>query len=166
MVVTVQKVMISNFHLYIILNLNLTGVTNQFVDLSFDPASKITTCLFLHQPKVANEKFCSIVYGVPGKACAMFSHQSSKSSSDKVYLGFPEANHLQSHLKECCFIATASNGTFTISVEGSMFTTPGTLSLYLVQQWCKKMFLNRGPSNHVHICANLAVKQMLIYKLS
>ena len=66
--------------------------TLQFVDLSFDPASKITTCLFLHQPKVANEKTCVIVYRVPGKTCTMFSHQSNKNLSDsgKVYLGFPE----------------------------------------------------------------------------
>ena len=55
----------------------------------------------------------------------MFSHQSSKSLSDKVYLGFPEvSDHLQS-LKECCFIATATNGTFTVSVEGLMLVTQG-----------------------------------------
>ena len=106
---------------------NLTGVTNQFADLSFDPASKIATCLFLNQPKSANEKTCSIGYGVPRETCTMFSCQSSKSSSDKVYLGFSEANHLQSQ-EEYCFIATASDGTFSVSVEGSMLTTGTSLS--------------------------------------
>ena len=105
------------------LNLNLTGVTNQFVDLSFDPASNITTCLFLNQPKSTNEKTCTIAYGVPSVTCTMFSHQSSKGSSDKVYLGFPEYNHLHDQSQEeCCFIATASNGTHTVLVEGSMLT--------------------------------------------
>jgi hypothetical protein len=68
-----------------------------------------------------NEKTCHIAYGVPSETCTLFSHQSSKSSSDKVYLGFPESNHLQAQ-EECCFVATASNGTHTVSVEGSMFT--------------------------------------------
>ena len=58
---------------------NLTGVTNQFVNLSFDPASKFATCFFLNQPKSANEMTCSIVYGVPGETCR-FSRQSSRSS--------------------------------------------------------------------------------------
>ena len=112
------------------LTLNLTGVTNQFLDLSFDPASKFATCFFLNQPKSANEMTCSIVYGVPGETCTMFSHQSysSRSSSNKVYLGFPEANHLQSR-EEYCFAATASNGTFTVLVKGSMLTTGIHLSL-------------------------------------
>ena len=87
------------------LTLNPTGVTNQFVDLSFDPASKLAIYLFffLNWPKSANEMTCSIVYGVPGERCMMFSRQSSKSSSDKVYLGFPEANHLQSQEEYCRF---------------------------------------------------------------
>ena len=125
---------------------NLTGVINQFVDLSFDPTSKIATCLFLNQPKSTNEKTCSIGYGVPRETCTIFSHQSSKSSSDKVYLGFPKANHLQSQ-KEYCFIATASNGTFTVLVEGSMFTT-GTINFYLANTHtiilCINMFLLNG----------------------
>ena len=78
---------------------------------------------------MANEKTCIIVYGVPGKTCAVFSHQSSKGLSDQVYLGFPgPSDRLQSQ-KECCFIVTAGNGTFTVSVEGSMPTTPGTLTV-------------------------------------
>ena len=59
------------------------------------------------------------------------------------------------------------------------------LSEPLTLQWCKKMFLNRGAikytahkarenfldhtsmlSNHAHFCATLAVKRMLIYKIS
>ena len=114
---------LSCIHLTVI-NSNLTGVTNQFVDLSFDPSSKIATCLFLHQPKEATEKTCHIVYGLPGKTCKMFLHQSSKSLSDKVYIGFPETNHLQSQ-KEYCFTVTTSNGTFTTMIEGSMLTTTG-----------------------------------------
>ena len=45
---------------------------------------------------------------------------------DKVYLGFPEANHLQSP-EEYCFVATASNGTLTVLVEGFMLTTGTSL---------------------------------------
>ena len=108
------------------LTLNLTGVTNQFVDLSFDPASKLATCFFLNQPKSANEMTCSIVYGVPGETCTMFSCQNSRSSSNKVYLGFSEANLLQSR-EEYCFVATASNGTLTVLVEGFMLTTGTSL---------------------------------------
>ena len=113
---------------------NLTGATNQFVDLSFDPASGITTCLFLRQPNAANsEKTCSIQfgYGILSERCEKFSYQNSyysRSSSDKVYLGFPEANHLQSDSqKEYCFTATASNGTFTISVEGTLYSVTGII---------------------------------------
>ena len=79
------------------LTLNLTGVINQFADLSFDLGSKFATCFFLNWPKSTNEMTCSIVYGIPGETCMMFSYQSHSSrsyTSDKVYLGFPEPNHL------------------------------------------------------------------------
>ena len=133
-----RMIIIRNSSLYLSrlpLNLNLTGVTNQFVDLSFDPASNIATCFFLNQPKSTNEKICSIAYGVPSETCTMFSHQSSKGSSDKVYLGFPEYNHLQSQ-EECCFIATTSNGTHTVLVEGSMLTKGS----YLIIATCIRHF--------------------------
>ena len=118
------------------LTLNLTGVTN---DLSFDPTSKLATCFFLNQPKSANEMTCSIVYGVPGETCTMFSRQNGRSSSNKVYLGFPEANHLQSQ-EEYCFVATASNGTFTILVEGSAMLTTGTLLCHVHMSYFLKWF--------------------------
>ena len=119
------------------LNSNLTGVTNQFVDLSFDPASKITTCFFLHQPKMANEKTCNIVYGLLGERCEKLSYQNCYSNGlyDKVHLGFPEpSNHLQLQ-KEYCFIATASNGTFTVSVEGSLLTAIGKINHCSYNRW-------------------------------
>ena len=118
------------------LTLNLTGVTN---DLSFDPTSKLATCFFLNQPKSANEMTCSIVYGVPGETCTMFSRQNSRSSSNKVYVGFPEANHLQSR-EEYCFVATASNGTFTILVEGSAMLTTGTFLCHVHMSCFLKWF--------------------------
>ena len=127
----------SSFYLSCLhLNLNLTGVTNQFVDFSFDLALNIATCLFLNQPKSTNEKACSIAYGVPSEICTLFAHQSSKGSSDKVYLGFPESQSQE----ECCFIATASNGTHTVLVEGSMLTKGTTVTIV-----CQSLKLN-----HMH----------------
>ena len=123
-----------NWQRCLCLTSNLTGVTNQFVDLSFDPGSKFVPCFFL----TANEMTWSIVYGFPGETCTMFSHQSysSRSSCDKVYFGFPEANHLQSW-EEYCFVATANNGTFTVLVEGSMLTTATILWCRdFVHMWC------------------------------
>ena len=68
--------------------------------------------------------------------CTMFLHQSSKSLpvSDEVYLGFPELqDHLQSQ-KECCFIATASNGMFTVLVV--MLLTQGASRSVIVTSPC------------------------------
>jgi hypothetical protein len=112
-------------------------------------ASNIATCLFLNQPKSTKEKTCSIAYGVPSETCTLLSHQSSKSSSDKVYVGFPESNHLLAQEESCCFVATASNGTHTVSVEGSMFTA-GIYNNMIVILFLSLYHIN---TNMVHMCA-------------
>lgn len=98
----------------------ISDTSNNFVDLSFDLALKTVTCLFLNQQETS-DKICSIVYGNPTENCRAISLQSKSDSSDSVRIGFPTEYQI-SPQSRYCFAITASNGTFSVIVEGSIVT--------------------------------------------
>ena len=98
------------------------GTTDQFVDVTFDPVSKTVTCFFL-KVQEGTRKFCKIVYGAMIDKqllrCRKLVQQSSASLTDKVMIGFPVGDQNDAQ-KEYCFTVMASNGSFTVEVEGSI----------------------------------------------
>ena len=76
---------------------------------------------------------CSIVYNsLQGGTCGTIIQQSSSSTnvSDTVFMGFPAGDYLQLESDgDYCFTLTASNGTFTVIVEGTLHTSTGRFQL-------------------------------------
>ena len=104
----------------IIVYLSLTDTTNQFVELSFDIASKTFICTFPSQQPNAL-KWCNISYGLPQVGMTECYNRNSKflantSTSDSVYL--TESGAFESG-GEHCFTATAGNDSFSVIVEGT-----------------------------------------------
>ena len=96
------------------------GEIAQFVRISLNISSSYITCLFYHQSN--STKKCSFIFGllVNSKAnCKLLSssNMSNTSTNERVYVGFSIGEtQLQD---EYCFTVTASNGTFTVIIEGS-----------------------------------------------
>ena len=80
------------------------------------------TCLFL-KVQEDTRKFCKIVYGTmidkQCSRCGKVVQQSSTSLTDKVMIDFPIGDQNDAQ-KEYCFTVMATNGSFTVEVEGSI----------------------------------------------
>jgi hypothetical protein len=110
------------------------------VDVSVDLASKMVTCSF-HQQTESSEKYCSIEYVPSRENCKSQNERkftTNTSSSGNVVLLFPLNGSEQFQPREgYCFTITASNGTFTILIEGTTLalgiTTPkfNTIIVYM-----------------------------------
>ena len=90
------------------------------MDVSVDLASKTVTCLF-HQQTENCEKYCSIEYGPSRENCKprnprKFANRSA--SSNVVLFTLNDSEQFQPQ-EEYCFTVTASNGTFTVLIEGT-----------------------------------------------
>ena len=104
----------------------LSGSTNQFVNVEFDLLSSSVHCVFKQQTS-STEKLCNIVYG-PGEQCTNLSQSSSSQSNglnsvDIDYRALPLPSVY-------CFVLTAYDGTFSASIEGT-FTT-GTIFAVII----------------------------------
>lgn len=89
------------------------GCTNEFVKVEYNPTASVITCIFQHQWNTT--KLCSVVYG-PCHQNLVHYQASNTSNSDTVLLNI-KPDLLDQMF---CYIVTASNGTFTIMVEGTL----------------------------------------------
>ena len=92
------------------------------MDVSVDFASKVVTCIF-HQQTENCEKYCSIEYGLSRENCKSqnqrkFTTNTTTSGSAVLLFPFNDSEHFQPR-EEYCFTVTASNGTFTVLIEGT-----------------------------------------------
>ena len=92
------------------------------MDVSVDLAAKSVTCSFSQQ-KENSDKYCSIEYGLSRENCRLaqneIKQQSNSSTTDNVLIVFPFNEQFQPQ-EEYCFTVTASNGTFTALIEGTI----------------------------------------------
>jgi glycopeptide antibiotics resistance protein len=91
------------------------------VDISVDLASKMVTCFF-HQQTENGEKYCSIEYGPSRENCKShnwikFTTNTSTSGNVVLLIPLNDSEQFQPR-EEYCFTVTASNGTFTVLIEG------------------------------------------------
>ena len=89
------------------------------MDVTVDLASNHVTCLF-HEQTENCEKYCSIEYGPSRENCKpqnwrKFTTNSSTSTNELLL--FPSVQFQPE--EEYCFSVTASNGTFTVLIEGT-----------------------------------------------
>ena len=92
------------------------------MDVSVDFASKMITCFF-HQQTENCEKYCSIEYGPSRENCKSQNQRkftTNTTTSGNIVLLFPlnDSEQFQPQ-EEYCFTVTASNGIFTVLIEGT-----------------------------------------------
>ena len=87
--------------------------SNQFVAVTFDPNSNTFTCSFLNQQD-ASRKLCSLSYGFDRQQLTFTANDSNTSATVSLVL----ATDIQKE-RQFFFIVTASNSTYTLTVEGS-----------------------------------------------
>ena len=93
------------------------------MDVTVDLASKLVTCIF-HEQTETCEKYCSIEYGPSGenrKPQNWRKFTTNTTTSGNVVHLFPSLNKSEPFQpqEEYCFTVTASNGTFTVLIEGT-----------------------------------------------
>lgn len=90
--------------------------------MRIDLISGTAVCNFLNQHE-DNMKSCSIVYN-HSETCGIkvldlsSVMQSAENISNTVIVGLPFLKHLNGNDGMYCFVATASNGTYTVMVQG------------------------------------------------
>ena len=93
------------------------------MDVSVDLASKTVTCSF-HQQTENIEKYCSIEYEPSRENCNkpqnLRKFANGSTSGNVVLFTFSNSEQFQPQ-EEYCFTVTASNGTFTVLIEGTTF---------------------------------------------
>ena len=93
------------------------------MDVTVDLASKTVICLFSQQTENC-VKHCSIEYGPSGenkKPQNWKKFITNTTTSGNVVFLFPSLNNSEQFQprEEYCFTVTASNGTFTVLIEGT-----------------------------------------------
>ena len=94
----------------------LSGATNQFVDVIFYPNNFTIMCIFLDK-RDDSERSCEVLYGPNLQQLTSTSQGSSRSDISTVTLMLSFEDQKQSDYQ---YVITASNGTFTVQVEGSL----------------------------------------------
>ena len=102
-------------------------MNNSFVKVTIDPIPPMVTCAFLNQ-QGSSVKTCSVVYAF-NETCMIGDNimlllaqmkQTAQSVSNTVMVGLPISHTFNNH--SGCFIATATNSTFTAIIQGSFNT--------------------------------------------
>ena len=87
------------------------GTKNEYVDVKFESATRIV-CEFRNQVR-RNNKLCTIIYGECQKPLIMtIRGNTTNDSPNTVRL------ELHSYLQNYCYIINATNGTYTVLIEG------------------------------------------------
>ena len=105
-------------------SLILLGTTNNFIRVIIDLLSAAVVCQFIEDQGNNNCKSCSIAYG-PVETCNNVSGNHTLISnttvtSNSVVINLPILSENIGMLY--CYVATASNGTFTAMVKGTFST--------------------------------------------
>ena len=103
-------------------------MNNSFVKVTVDPIPPMVICAFLNQ-QGSSVKTCSVIY-VFSETCvigdtlrlAQQMKQTAQSISNTVMIGLPISHTSNNQNINGCFIATATNGTFTAMIQGSFKT--------------------------------------------
>ena len=88
----------------------ISGCTNQFVKVEYDSAASTITCTFNQLDNFEN-LLCDIRYGRCGQE--LFDSSSSTTTSNVATLKAKVSG-------TTCYLVTASNGSYTVMVEGSI----------------------------------------------
>ena len=89
----------------------ISGCTNHFVKMEYDSAASIFTCTFSQSDNFENLS-CDIRYGRCGKELSD-SVSSTTTSTNVVTLDVSVSGAI-------CYLVTASNGSYTVLVEGNI----------------------------------------------
>ena len=114
---------LTNINIISLYILEFLGRSDHFVDVTVNLASEIVTCLFLQQTENC-EKYCSIEYAPSRENCKSQNWRkftANTTTTGNVVFLFPSLNNLEQFLpeEEYCFTVNASNGTFTVLIEGT-----------------------------------------------
>jgi hypothetical protein len=94
----------------------LLGNTNQYVHVTAESTDSGTiTCTFLNQQDVQTTRSCRVLYGQCAEQLAM-------SKSSIIYTrdySITVPLDIESDVQDYCYATIASNGTFSVLVEGS-----------------------------------------------
>ena len=108
------------------------------MNVTVDLASESVTCLFFQQTENC-EKYCSIEYEPSGKNHKPQNWRkftANTTTSGNVVRLFPSLNNSEQFQpeEEYCFSITASNGTFTVLIEGT--TTVSGIKIHTMHEEC------------------------------
>ena len=87
------------------------GTKNEYVDIKFESATSIV-CEFRNQTR-PNMKLCTITYGECEESLVMSAHGNTTDDSPNTV-----TLQLHSDLQNYCYTINATNGTFTVLIEG------------------------------------------------
>ena len=87
--------------------------TNQFVEIQYSSATSTISCIFLSELD-GSEKSCSIRYGECNQELTEMAAGNTTTSSVIML------NLTLTSSDSQCYVATASNGTYTVMVDGSI----------------------------------------------
>ena len=92
-----------------------SGNSNDLINITYDPLHSSVVCQFANKHVTDSQKYCSVHYA-PGETCdnlMRVSEVNSTSNEQKLLLSVEHEDELN-----ICYIATASNGTYTIRTQG------------------------------------------------
>ena len=92
-----------------------SGNSNNLINITYDPLHSSVVCHFADKHATGLQKYCGVHYG-PGRTCdnlTRVSEVNSTSNEQKLLLSIEHEDELN-----VCYIATASNGTYTIRTQG------------------------------------------------
>ena len=108
------------------------GRTNKYVSITFQSANKIL-CTFLDQQiRDQSTMSCDVTYGPCQQELTEISRGKITATANTVNIAiYPQTS-------EYCYMVNASNGTFTVLIEGEITTSTGEFmrNLNSVPAWC------------------------------
>ena len=98
----------------------ILGRTNRHVSITFlnQPTNKIV-CTFLDQQEGQGTVSCDVAYGPCQKQPAAIARGTVSADSNVVNIA------INPQTSEYCYVVNASNGTFTVQIEGQITTSTG-----------------------------------------
>ena len=102
------------------LYISLIGHVNDFISVTYNPSTFTLTCMFLSM-KDESERSCSIRYGSNPQQLTSMTRNINTSTIITLVLHSIDQNIIDYH-----YVITATNGSYTVKVKGTLNSTKQT----------------------------------------
>ena len=100
------------------IEIHAIGQINQYVNITFQSANRIL-CTFLDQQRGQNTMSCDVTYGPCRQEPTEIARGTITTTANTVNIA------INPQTSEYCYVVNASNGTFTVLIEGQITTGTG-----------------------------------------